>query len=161
MLSAVQQQTNYNYDFDEALSLNIAAQGFSKSIMTCVLLKVHKSYIIHDQIQNLRLISGQHTEEISLMKTTYHSPALSSQKYIQRTSLIEDIYLDCCPLLRLLPSYSSLLTNPSPKTNKPQAHTPSSQKQKKKIDVLCDGECTQEHIRFLLSLSYALDAEHC
>lgn len=43
MLSAVQQQTNYNYDFDEALSLNIAAQGFSKSIMTCVLLKVHKS----------------------------------------------------------------------------------------------------------------------
>lgn len=52
------------------------------------------------------------------MKTRYHSPALFSQKYIQRTSLIEDIYLDCCPLLRLLPSYPPLLTNTSPKTRR-------------------------------------------
>lgn len=74
--------------------------------------------ITHDQTQNWRLISGQHTEETSLMKTRYHSPALFSQKYIQRTSLIEDIYLDCCPLLRLLPSYPPLLTNTSPKTRR-------------------------------------------
>lgn len=43
MLSAVQQQTNYNQDFDVALWLNITVWGFSESIMTHMVLKVYKS----------------------------------------------------------------------------------------------------------------------